>query len=121
MNEIVPVGILTDNAQASISFYRKVLNIHRVQLVKNPVSETSTMTLLRLESPSIEVNSTEVLIRDRQQSNFFSTSQQLRLRCANIELLKEKLLERRIQTIENNGKLSFLDPNGINWDLTPFN
>lgn len=118
MNEIIPVGILVEDRESSTKFYRQILKIPRVQVISSDASGEFSGSILRLESPHIEVNTTEIKIRDRNSSNFTGVTQRLKLHCKDLQEMKTKLLGERIQTFESEGKLSFLDFNGINWDLT---
>ncbi len=116
MNEIIPVGILTNDVAASLQFYRKVLKIQRVQHSQNLAKQDFDM--LKLESPDIEINSTETKIVDRPDHHYTSLTQHLRLYCKDIENVKTRLLSNQVTPAEHNGRLSFLDLNGIKWDLT---
>lgn len=117
MQEIVPVGVLADNLQTSLSFYKQVMKIQRVQVLSTEASGEHPGSLLRLESPQIEVNSTQTLINDRKTSVFRQTFQRLKYWCTDLEALKERLALEKLPFFEKDGKLSFLDPNGINWDI----
>lgn len=118
MQEIVPVGVLAENPQQSLNFYRKIMKIQRVQLLSSNASGEFSGALLRLESPQIEVNSTQTRIVDRKKS-FRQTFQRLKYWCEDIDTLKEKLLQIKLPVFETSGRFSFLDPNGINWDICP--
>jgi hypothetical protein len=72
---------------------------------------------LRLESPAIEINSTRILIKDRNKKSYSKTTQRLKLCCNDLEILKKRLLQEKIEILSNGGRLSFIDLNGINWDI----
>jgi hypothetical protein len=55
---------------------------------------------------------------DRPDHHYTSLTQHLRLYCKDIETVKARLLSNQITPTEQNGRLSFLDLNGIKWDLT---
>ena len=116
MQEITPVGILSENASASLEFYRKVLRIERVQ-IQNLVENNRAQALLRLESPKIEVNCTETRISDRPGKARSQINQRLKFWCTDADELKVRLKDNRIAVFENSGRASFLDLNGINWDI----
>jgi len=117
MQEIIPVGVMVDNPEKSLHFYRQTMKIGRVQIISRNASGEFPGSLLRLESPQIEINSTQTRIRDRQSSNFQQTFQRLKFWCRDLEELKDRLKQQKLPVFENAGKLSFLDPNGINWDI----
>ncbi|GAB4271044.1 MAG: hypothetical protein Kow0029_08320 [Candidatus Rifleibacteriota bacterium] len=117
MKEIIPIGIIAEDTSASINFYRKVIGVQRVQVVCTPAAGELEGSVLRLESPDIELNSTEVRIRDRASASIERINQRIKFHCNDIEDLKARLLANRVQTLENNGKYSFVDLNGINWDI----
>jgi catechol 2,3-dioxygenase-like lactoylglutathione lyase family enzyme len=118
MNAITPVGIMTENLSESLHFYRQVLQIKRVQKLKSQASDKFAGDILRLESPEIEVCSTETRIFDRAVANYHSATTRLRLSCSDLEALKDRLIQNRTNILETQGKLGFIDLNGINWDLT---
>lgn len=118
MNEITPVGIMTDNLSESLHFYRNVLKIRRVQQVASQASGEFSGDILKLESPDIEVCLTETRIFDRPVANFSSGTNRLRLFCNDMEGLKNRLQQTRTNLLETDGKVGFIDLNGINWDIS---
>ncbi|MGM0600135.1 MAG: hypothetical protein ACQETH_10010 [Candidatus Rifleibacteriota bacterium] len=114
MQEITPVGIMTTEPGKSHNFYRKIMRIPRVQ---TSASNEFGATVLRLESPSIEINSTRILIKDRKTKSYNQTTQRLKLCCDNLEIFRKRLFKEKIEVFNNSGKLSFIDLNGINWDI----
>ncbi len=117
MHEIIPVGVMAENPERSLHFYRQTMKIQRVQIISRNASGEFPGSLLRLESPQIEINSTQTRIRDRHSSNFQQTFQRLKFWCQDLEELKDRLKQLKLPVFETAGKLSFLDPNGINWDI----
>jgi hypothetical protein len=48
---------------------------------------------------------------------YSKTTQRLKLCCNDLEILKKRLLQEKIEILSNGGRLSFIDLNGINWDI----
>jgi hypothetical protein len=117
MQEVTPVGIMTTKPVESHNFYRKILQIPRVQTSTNRQDNEFGAAVLRLESPAIEINSTRILIKDRNKKSYSKTTQRLKLCCNDLEILKKRLLQEKIEILSNGGRLSFIDLNGINWDI----
>lgn len=113
MQEITPVGIATENLNDSISFYRQVLGINRIHQLGNQYG----MPVIRLESPSIEIDSTLIATFDRPDSNFRQHNQQLRLVC-DLEKTLDALEKHGINVTEENGTYRFKDVNGLTWNLS---
>jgi len=113
MQEITPVGIATENPGDSISFYSEVLGIRRIHQLGNQYG----MSIIRLESPAIEIDSTVVATFDRPDSNFRRHNQQLRLVC-NLEKTLDALAKHGIEVKEESGTYHFIDVNGLTWNLS---
>lgn len=111
MIQITPVGLMAENAGASIEFYRNVLALERVINMR----DYDNMTLLRLESPRIEVEQTCIEIYDRPNRPYRNNHQKLRLIC-DIEPTVAALNQAGIATDAEN--LHFTDINGISWQLS---
>lgn len=116
MQEITPVGIATENPGDSISFYSKVLGINRIHQLGNQYG----MSIIRLESPAIEIDSTLVATFDRPGSNFRQHNQRLRLVC-DLEKTLHALAQHGVQVAEENGSYRFTDVNGLTWHLSDRN
>ncbi len=117
MQEITPVGIIALDAQASLSFYRKVMGIARVQKLSSDASGEFGGTLLRLESPDIEINACETRICDRPGAAGVQSNRRLKYWCDDLKELTSRLNQQRTPVFCNGNQLSFLDPNGVNWDI----
>ncbi|MBU1108727.1 MAG: hypothetical protein KKB51_18775 [Candidatus Riflebacteria bacterium] len=111
MIQITPVGLLAENAGASIEFYRTVLALERVIRMQ----DYDNMTLLRVESPRIEIEQTCIEIYDRPNRPYSNSRQKLRLIC-DVEPTVAALNQAGIATDADN--LEFTDINGISWQLS---
>lgn len=110
MIEITAFGMLAENASASIEFYRKVLALERVLRVKN----YDDMTLLRIESPRVEIEQTCIEINDRPNRPYISNRQRLRLVC-DLTATTDALAKAGIEVGDN---YVFTDINGVSWQLS---
>ena len=110
MIEITAFGMLAENAGASIEFYRRTLALERVLRVK----DYDKMTLLRIESPRVEIEQTCIEINDRPNRPYNSNHQRLRLIC-DLETTAVALARAGIEVGEN---LEFTDINGVSWQLS---
>jgi uncharacterized glyoxalase superfamily protein PhnB len=110
MIEITAFGMLAENAGASIEFYRRVLALERVMRVK----DYNQMTLLRIESPRVEIEQTCIEIIDRPNRPYSNTRQRLRLICDLTETSKA-LAQAGIEVGKNH---EFTDINGVSWQLS---
>jgi catechol 2,3-dioxygenase-like lactoylglutathione lyase family enzyme len=113
MNQITPVGVATENAGASISFYRRILGIRQI----HNMGVLHGMPILRLESPDIEIDSTMIAAFDRSGNPFRQHNQRLRLIC-NPEKTIQALHSAGIEVTEENGQYRFSDINGLTWFLS---
>ncbi len=110
MIEITAFGMLAENADDSIEFYRRVLALERVLRVKN----YDNMTLLRIESPRVEIEQTRIEITDRPNRPYNSDRQRLRLVC-DLAATSDSLAKAGIEVGEN---YDFTDINGVSWQLS---
>ena len=110
MNEITAFGMLAENAGASIEFYRGVLALERVLRVGN----YQEMTLLRIESPRVEIEQTCIEIIDRPNRPYRNDRQRLRLICDLAETTRA-LADAGVEISDNN---EFTDINGVSWQLS---
>mgnify|MGYP000867185330 CR=1 FL=1 len=110
MIEITAFGMLAENAGASIEFYRRVLALERVMRVK----DYNQVTLLRIESPRVEIEQTCIEIVDRPNRPYSSTRQRLRLICDLAETSKALAIA-GIEVADNH---EFTDINGVSWQLS---
>lgn len=113
MIEITPVGVLTDNIDNSITFYRRIMGIESI----HNISMQSGMPMLRLESPDIEVDSTMIATFDRSKKGFREHNQRLRLIC-DVNRTIAALEKAGVSVNEASGHYSFSDPNGLTWHLS---
>ena len=111
MIQITPVGLMAENASTSIEFYRTVLALERVTRIR----DYDNLTLLRVESPRVEIEQTCIEICDRPNRPYSNSRQKLRLIC-DIEPTVAALNRAGIITDAEN--LEFTDINGISWQLT---
>ncbi len=112
MIQITPIGVATENIEASINFYRRILGISRIQ----NLGDQYGMKVLRLESPLIDVNSVEITSFDRQVNRFHQHNQHLTLLCDVKEVLK-RLEVQGIEVSIENDRYRFVDCNGLTWYL----
>ena len=111
MIQITAFGLLAENAGDSVEFYRNVLALERVV----PLSQYEDMTLLRIESPRVEIEQTCIEIHDRPNRQYNCERQRLRLVC---DLASTKAaLDRAGITISSDSN-EFADINGIYWQLS---
>ncbi|PKL48051.1 MAG: hypothetical protein CVV42_11255 [Candidatus Riflebacteria bacterium HGW-Riflebacteria-2] len=110
MLEITAFGMLAENAGASIDFYHGVLALERVLRVR----DYNNMTLLRIESPRVEIEQTCIEIIDRPNRPYSSNRQRLRLIC-DLTDTTEALTRAGVEVGENH---EFTDINGVSWQLS---
>jgi len=111
MIQITAFGLLAENAGASIEFYRRVLALERVMQLNN----YNNMTLLRIESPRVEIEQTCIEIHDRPNRQYSSERQRLRLVC-DLDSTVSALNRAGIEICSDSHE--FTDINGINWQLS---
>lgn len=110
MIEITAFGMLAEDAGASIEFYRRVLALERVLSVGNYQEKT----LLRIESPRVEIEQTCIEIIDRPNRPYRNDRQRLRLICDLVETT-QALTDAGVELSDNN---EFTDINGVSWQLS---
>jgi hypothetical protein len=111
MIQITAFGLLAENAGASVEFYRDVLALERVM----QLSDYESMTLLRIESPRVEIEQTCIEIHDRPNRQYSSERQRLRLIC---DLASTTAALDRAGIEISSDSHEFIDINGINWQLS---
>jgi len=111
MIQITAFGLLAENAGASVEFYRDVLALERVM----QLSDYESMTLLRIESPRVEIEQTCIEIHDRPNRQYSSERQRLRLVC---DLASTTAALDRAGIEISSDSHEFIDINGINWQLS---
>jgi len=115
---VTPLGILTDKPGPSREFYRQVLGIERVQTCPELRSLEARGTLMRLESPQVEVFATETRLLERTEKTLISSEHRLIMRPRNPQSLVERLTVAGIDiTLTARGFASFEDMNGISWEI----
>ncbi|HNW33576.1 MAG TPA: VOC family protein [Candidatus Ozemobacteraceae bacterium] len=115
---VTPLGILTDKPGPSRQFYKQILGIERVQTCSEMTSPEARGTLMRLESPQVEVFATETRLLDRTENTVISAEHRLIMRPRDPQALVERLAVAGINISRTSGgSASFEDMNGINWEI----
>lgn len=118
MTDVTPLGIITDKVEESCAFYKNVMGIERVVRLGSKLTEGASDTVLKLESPDIEVISTQLRIGDRSVNRMIRRDHRLILRPRDLGSLLNKLSKLGIEPASNpSGGMMFEDINGINWEL----
>lgn len=114
MEQITPVGILSEKVAESIDFYRSVLEIENITI--KPVDDDCGY--IRLDSSKVEIFSTVVRIFDRPGRNYSREHKRLTLYCSNASAIVERFRNRKVSFWHESGKWFFTDVNGIEWSLS---
>jgi hypothetical protein len=115
---VTPVGVLTEIPAESRRFYREVLGIEKVQSIREIHTDDITGTLLRLESPQIEVFSTETRYVDRASQPVIRRDYFLQFRPKSMRELLAGLQKECVEVkADFRGNLRFQDINGLNWEI----
>lgn len=118
MTDITPLGVVTDDLDGSRRFYGRAMGIERVILMRGYFSDELPYALLRLESPQIEIISTELKLFDREVNRSVKRNHRVVFRPKDMGALLRRLSLENIEMVANPcGGLSFEDCNGINWEL----
>ena len=119
MTGVTPVGIITEKPLESRAFYARTLGIERVMTLRH-IDEDEGMagTVLRLESPQIELLSTELRILDRRINQAIRRDHRIILRPRDMGGLLNRLTTAGIEPESlPTGGLTFDDLNGISWEI----
>jgi len=115
---VTPVGVLTEIPAESRRFYREVLGIEKVQSIRDVTTDDVAGTLLRLESPQIEVFSTETRYVDRSSQPVIRRDYYLQLRPKSMRELLNGLQTENVEVkADFRGNLRFQDINGLHWEI----
>ncbi|HOY67710.1 MAG TPA: hypothetical protein PLP29_12545 [Candidatus Ozemobacteraceae bacterium] len=119
MIDVTPLGILTDQPESSRQFYRTVLGIERIQSCTLPTQNGAPApTLLRLESPQVEVFSSETRLLERTTNAVIGIEHRLLLKPRDPLGLLSRLETAGIALLDRHGATAtFEDLNGIRWEL----
>ncbi len=118
MMGVTPVGILTNDPAGSRDFYSRVLGIERVLTLREVVSDDFEGVLMRIESPQVEVLSTEVRLLDRAVNQTVRHDHRIIFRPNDFGGLVARLSAAGIPLrYSGTGVLNFKDINGISWDV----
>ncbi|HEY9069459.1 MAG TPA: VOC family protein [Candidatus Ozemobacteraceae bacterium] len=119
MIDVTPLGILTEQPESSRQFYRTVLGIERVQTCTLPPADgAGPQALLRLESPQIEVFSSETRLLERTTNAVIGVEHRLLLKPRDPQGLIARLESAGIALTDRHGaSAAFEDLNGIRWEL----
>lgn len=117
---VTPVGIITKTLAESKKFYREILGIERIQVVKPIQFDEMEGVLIRLESPELEVFSVETRLLDRALNKIIRRDFSLQYHPRNPAQFLQKLAKENIELRKDEkGKVAFSDLNGVNWEIYP--
>jgi catechol 2,3-dioxygenase-like lactoylglutathione lyase family enzyme len=118
MQGVTPVGIISQKPLESREFYRQVLGIERVMTLRRLAEEGMNGTVLRLESPQIEILATEFRLLDRVVNQPLPRDHRIILRPRDMGALVQRLRQAGIEPVTNpSGGMLFEDLNGISWEI----
>jgi catechol 2,3-dioxygenase-like lactoylglutathione lyase family enzyme len=120
MTGVTPIGIITSLPAESRQFYREVLGVDRVQFVKELNNDGLEGMLIRLESPWLEVFSTETRLMDRTTNRVVRRDFSLQIHPVDVENLLVRLEKANVAVRRDaRGTIRFEDFNGISWEVRP--
>ena len=115
---VTPVGIITTLPSESRRFYRDILGVERVQMVRSVESDGMEGMLLRLESPYLEVFSIETRLQGQNCNRIINRDFALQLRPPNVKKVLYRLDQEDVKTrTDAKGTIRFADVNGIAWEI----
>ncbi|MBF0543128.1 MAG: hypothetical protein HQM08_01780 [Candidatus Riflebacteria bacterium] len=116
---VTPVGIYTDSPIESRRFYMQTLGLEQVYPVGEKNRNAAEGTVLKLESPQLEVMTVQTKLVKHGNPVTISENSRLILHPNDAEKLFEKLVNNGIEiAIGTSGLYSFTDLNGIVWEIS---
>lgn len=123
---ITPIGIYTDNVEASRHFYRNILGIEHVTAQAavdiEAAPDKATTALMRLESPGIDVGVTETRVSGGRRRPFSMSTMHLTYRPREFNPTLLRLVGDHGFTVApavRGRTVVFADLNGITWEIEP--
>ena len=119
MTGVTPIGILTEKPLESKIFYGETMGIEKIMAVKHIDTVNGLPgTVLRLESPQIELFSTELRVLDRRVNRAIRHDHRIILHPRDSASLLIRLDRLGIEPeVLWGGSLLFDDLNGITWEI----
>jgi|GEM_PF-1279565 len=116
MTGVTPIGIITNQPDESRRFYKETMGLERVQTLREIVGENVHGVLMRLESPQIELLSTEIRILDRDVNQSVGKDNRIIIKPRNFSGFATRLSKAGIcPQSQTKGGYTFEDLNGISW------
>lgn len=117
---VTPVGVFTYLPEESRRFYHGVLGVEKVCPLQSIEAAEGRATVLRLESPQIEVFSVEIRNLEDSPTRGRLNDSRLILRSPDLADLQQRLISYGVAIGEAVRKgFRFEDLNGITWEASP--